>query len=232
MAELSCLSYWYPKIRDIVPTPATEILQTDVELIHLLDGKTPDGFRDFLSKLRSAADRFGYPCFLRTGQGSGKHNWKHCCHVTDGELLDRHIAGLVEWSCMVDMMGLSYDVWVVREMLATTPLFHCTAYGDMPVVKEFRAFVDGAKVLYVNPYWPEDALEQGHPDRIDWRSCLPQLVGNQLDLAIVENLSSRAGAAVGGKWSVDVLFARDQCYVTDMAEAERSWGWDPERSSS
>jgi len=133
---------------------------------------------------------------------------------------------LVEWSEMVDFLGLPVNVWAVREMLPTQPLFRCAGYKGFPVVREFRVFVDGSTVLYRNPYWPDGAIEEGKPDVLNWRELLRR--ANELtddEATVINRLASQCGNAVGGKWSVDVLETSRGWYVTDMAVAERSWGW-------
>jgi hypothetical protein len=99
----------------------------------------------------------------------------------------------------------------------------------MPVVREFRCFVDGAKVVSVNPYWPLDALRRGDPSIEDWERVATEmnmLTARERDQ--YARLASRAGSVVGGRWSVDILEGVRGLYVTDMAIAERSFGYDEE----
>lgn len=223
--DRNCLSYWYPKIANHVPTPDTFFVRVadGWRLADLLAGGSCWYFESLCEMLRGAAEVVGTPCFLRTGQGSGKHNWKDCCYVTDAPAIGRHVMNLVEWSHRVALMGLPHDVWVVRKMLPTRPAFHCARYGGMPVVREWRYFVDGPKVLYGIPYWPEVALGQGGPDVAGWRDHLTDL---HAEISGGAALANEAGARVGGRWSVDVLDTTDGPHVTDMAVAERSWGWE------
>lgn len=85
----NCISYWYPKLVEAgVPTPRTTIITTKLSFYDFLDkqGCSNDlraDFADFISELRAAADATGYPVFLRTGHGSGKHNWEHTCLIDD-----------------------------------------------------------------------------------------------------------------------------------------------------
>jgi hypothetical protein len=39
-------------------------------------------------------------------------------------------------------------------------------------------------------------------------------------------LAEKAGAAVGGSWSIDILETEKGWYVTDMAEAYKSFHWE------
>jgi len=229
--DRNCLSWWLPRIQGAgLPVPKTHIIVTAVELIRMDDGKTPSGIERFCTRLREAADDLGYPAFLRTGQCSGKHNWEECCFLAKPDRIMQHVFNLVEWSTLADMIGLPTHVWAVREYLPVEPLYRCRAYGNMPVVPEWRVFVDGGDAKYVAPYWPKEALRRGRPDRADWEASYHA----ELDLPSVAvddvcGLASEAGTACGGRWSVDVLRAGGTWYVTDMAEAERSWGYDEER---
>lgn len=226
--DRNCLSFWYPQIRHAVPTPETFYVTVSDgwRLANLLDGGECWYFDSLCEILWDAAKKVGLPCFLRTGQGSGKHDWKNCCYLTDAELIPQHVMALVEWSHMVDMMGLPHGTWVIREMLDVSPVFRCTAFGGMPVVREWRYFVADGELLYGIPYWPEEALEQGRPDKNSWRDDLPFL---HSPFEGGEELARKVAEVIPGRWSVDVLeTANSDLYVTDMAIAEQSWGWKEE----
>jgi hypothetical protein len=223
------LAYWYPRIRDVVPTPETYIAQTDIPLIALLDGEPVPGYGDFAAALVTAGDRVGWPCFLRTGHGSDKHSWRETCFVPDADALPLHVTRLVEWSFSVDLMGLPTNTWVVRKMLDTAPLFHCEAFGDFPVTREFRLMVRDGVVVHWQPYWPPDAVEQGRPDTLNWRELLADASERGDDWAALVALAVEAGRAVGGGyWSIDVLQDRHgKWWVTDMADGDSSFVWRP-----
>lgn len=230
--DRNCLSWWFPRIQGAgLPVPKTRLIVTEVRLLELVDGKTPPGFARFLELLLAAINDVGYPAFLRTGQGSGKHQWEDTCFIADEQTnVGQHVANLVEWSAVVDMMGLDDHVWAVREYLPVQPLYHCTRFCNMPVVREWRAFVDGERVAYANPYWPEDALAQGAPDCDTWADSYDgDFAASRGTLHRVRNLASAAGVACGGRWSVDILETKAGLYVTDMAIAERSYGYDAAR---
>ena len=232
MFDRNCLSFWFPKIREAgLPVPRTSWIDCDGcrEILNVFDGNESIELPKLAKDLRSIAETGGFstPLFLRTGQTSGKHNWDQCCFVADLDKMEDHIVRLVEWSEMAGFMGLPYDVWVIRQMLETNPAFLCEDYGGFPVVREFRFFVDSDQFLYHQPYWPHDALKMGAPDNPHWESRLPSLHAlTKREFTETRELACAAGRAVGGKWSVDILSASDGWYVTDMAEAEQSWGWD------
>lgn len=229
--DRNCLSWWFPRIQGAgLPVPKTHVITTEVPLIEMVDRKSPLGLDLFLTALRTAADDVGYPAFLRTGQGSGKHQWEETCFIQSTSNIGQHVFNLVEWSECVDMLGLPYHVWAVREYLPVRPLYRCTRYGNMPVVREWRAFVDGARVVYVNPYWPLEALEQGAPDCKTWADSYDgDFAASPQTTTTIEQLASAAGFACGGRWSVDILETINGLYVTDMAIANRSWGYDESR---
>jgi hypothetical protein len=229
--DKTCLSYWFPLICAAgVPVPATQIVRTDIPLIVLCDGHEPVGWSAFLAELKAGCRWIGLPAFLRTGFGSGKHDWDRCCHLRDIDKLDQHVANLVEWSNTVDMMGLPTDVWAVREMLPVEPLAVLPHYGNMPLVQEWRVFVRDGKVECLHSYWPKDAIGRGMPDgapdeEVDRLYNLAALTSPDLFNDCLE-LAEFAGQAVGGGyWSVDVLPTKRGLYVTDMAAGERSWHW-------
>lgn len=219
--------------------PRTEIVQTECKLHELLDGAPPDGLDEFLTQLHAAVDRVHDhakntpPFFLRTGQGSGKHNWKRCCYVDFSRecvLLD-HVYHLVEWSCMVDFLGLPTNVWCVRELLPVTPIAVLPRYRDMPLVIEYRAFIEAGQVACHHLYWPEDSIRKGcNKEDVDqvlsnYRKTIkdPLWIDPEA-LALVQRVAQIFSG--DGAWSVDLLLTQRGWFVTDMAEAKRSFHWE------
>jgi hypothetical protein len=200
--DRNSLAYWFPPLEAAgLPVPRTEIVRYDGgDLLDMLDGMEPFGWDDLVARIRGAGDRIGWPVFLRTGHGSGKHEWARCCYLADPDDLGEHVFALVEWSHLVDMFGLPTNVW---------------ADGD---------------VEHIQPYWPPDAVELGGPDDPGWRAKLAG--ASRLSAATGDHLAAVARAAVaalgGGFWSVDLLEDRDgDWWLTDMAEGERSFRWEP-----
>jgi hypothetical protein len=91
----------------------------------------------------------------------------------------------------------------------------------MPLCREFRFFVADGEVRCSHPYWPTEAIEQG--------GASPAL---SVELARPENygaaaeLAQRVSRAIEGAWSVDILETKRGWFVTDMAEAEKSFHWE------
>jgi hypothetical protein len=218
------LAFWLPKLlASGVPVPRTEIVRTEVDLTQLLDGITPAGYEAFLLELRDAADRVGYPCFLRTGHTSGKHDWRRTCYVEHPEDLASHVAALVEQSALADIMGLPTETWAIREFLRLRVRF--TAFGGTPVAREFRTFFRDGECLCLHPYWPPGSIES--PSCRDWRARLEDM--GRLGPAQEQALRSRVRRVArefDGAWSLDFASGKDGIfYAIDMAEMDRSFHW-------
>ena len=223
--DMNCLSTWFPKLQTAgLPVPKTIIVRAP-NLLPLLDGEQPDGWATFMVELANACDVMGFPCFLRTGQTSAKHSWLESCFITHISCLGRHVANLVEFSEMADFVGLPTNVWAVREMLPTIP--QMTAFNGMPICREFRCFVRNGEVICWHPYWPGDALLDGMPNPpADFEQRYANLCYlPATDEPLLRDLASRAGAAVGGDWSVDILETKRHWFITDMAVAQQSFHW-------
>ncbi|KKN90017.1 hypothetical protein LCGC14_0231290 [marine sediment metagenome] len=230
--DKTCLSYWFPKIQAAgLPVPKTIIVPMPVEAFcdafHVFDGKPMTGkAQPFFDEIKAAADKIGYPCFLRTGQTSGKHDWDRTCFIESAEVdIAHHVIALVEFSEMVALSGLACNIWAVREFLPTKPLATCPIYENMPVCREFRVFVEDGTVKCFHPYWPMEALERGGVDEKEMQGIYDQLCQGP-DEQVVLGIASRAGEVVGGAWSVDMLETERGWFLTDMAEAERSYHWE------
>lgn len=238
LREKACMSYWFPKLLATgVLVPRTEIVTTNVDLWKMLvpsEESAPDGLDAFVDDMVAAVARIGTtPIFLRTGHLSGKHDWTRTCHVPETNdpfrtTLLHHICALVEWSELVDLMGLPTRVWAVRELLPLLSPF--TAYNGMPVAREFRLFIEGGRVHCVHPYWPEKAVEDGEPSVDDWRELHAQC--SKLDGDEAYALTSAAivvakAFADDGAWSLDFAQHKDGTwYAIDMAPAAISFHWE------
>lgn len=225
--DKNALSYWFPRLEAAgLPVPRTRIVPMPAaaqeDIFDIFDGndRSSGGMVEFAKVLANEASAIGFPIFLRTDHTSGKHNWDRTCFVRRPEDLAAHVCAIAEFSECAGPIGLPWDVWVVREMLETIPLGVCPRYGNMPVCREFRFFVEDDAVRCWHPYWPSDALEKGGASHVDYAFLCAMPDGPELF-----DLASRAGKAVGGAWSVDILETRSGWFVTDMALASDSYHW-------
>jgi hypothetical protein len=230
VSDRNGIAYWQPRLEAAgLPTPETVIAEAPGELTGLLEGELPDGWHQLVAALHAGGDRVGWPAFLRAGHTSGKHQWRETCHVPGPEHLERHIAAIVEASALAGFFGLPTHEWAIRRLLAVEPICRCDAYRGMPVVREFRLFVDG-DVTHTQPYWPPDAVERGNPDADDWRPRLAAISTLTDDeRRVLRGIALDAWDAVGrGHWSVDLLQDADGgWWLTDMADGDQSYRWEP-----
>lgn len=225
----NCLSYWFPLVQSTgVRVPDTRIVSAPPELrnIVLCEGRDDDppipDLNAFTADMHAAIGEIGLPCFIRTGQTSAKHSWERTCYLTDASKLMDHVFQIVEFSECCDFMGLPVDVWAVRRLIKTRPLF--TAFGGFPVTREFRCFVDDGKLQCVHPYWPQGSIE-GRTKAEGWESKLS--AASEINPSEIEGIVERAGNALHGAWSIDVLEDfNGEWWVTDCADAGCSFHWE------
>lgn len=221
----NCISYWFPRLKAAgLPVPETRIVQTEARLICLLDGEDPPEAEEWerfqADIVRAADEEIGYPLFLRSGHYSGKHSWKRTCYVGVAEQLMGHIANIINDGECASFFGFPWDTWAVRELLSTRPI-GTAFWGEMPITREVRAFVDGGEIECLHPYWPFTGCLEDEGFTLEQWGELSQLT--ERDEAIVRLLAERAGMALGGRWSVDLLDIERGWYVTDVARAEDSF---------
>lgn len=234
MTDRTSMEYWFPRIEAAgLPVPKTTFVTMTDEMQHELydlvaEGREPKGISDpFIAELGAASEAMGYPVFLRTTHTSGKHGWETNCYLTAPVHLKRNVCSLIEFSEIVDMMGLPWKIWAVREFLPIDPVGVCVRYGNMPINREFRFFVDEGKVRCFHPYWPAVPLLDGHAVFTVRRFSYAEFCYlDEADLTTLTSLAERAGAACGGSWSIDFLWTEAGWYLTDMAEAEKSFHWE------
>lgn len=229
----TALSYWFPKLeRAGLPVPQTIMLDMPPEAQECVwssfDGREAGDIEPFLKDLKEASMKVGYPCFLRTDHTSAKHEWNRTCFVTAIPDLRQAVFNIAYFSDSNSMAGeLSWEKWAVREFLPTIALGWCPQYGGMPVCREFRFFVNNDEVECFHPYWPIKALQRGGIGPRGLKHLNKALYKlNEVDKTKLIKLASAAGKAVGGRWSVDILDTERGWYITDMAEADKSFHWE------
>lgn len=232
MNDKTSMTYWFPLLEAAgLPVPKTIMvaMPPDVcrNVLMVLYGEKPESDpREHIcfSELKLAVEKIGTPCFLRTAMTSAKHSWEDSCFLSRVGDLVKHVYAIAEFSECADFCGLPYDTWFVRELLPSIKFGVCPHYSNMPVAREFRFFVEDGKVRCFHPYWPLEALEDGGwtGSKIDYDvMCDP--TGS---FQAMNDLALRVSAAIEGAWSVDLLQTERGWFVTDMAEAEKSFHWE------
>ncbi|HEX5426597.1 MAG TPA: ATP-grasp domain-containing protein [Candidatus Acidoferrales bacterium] len=227
--DKTSLAYWFPKLVDAsIPVPQTILVPLTDDARRAIwatfDGEQAGDPQSFFAALRAAAEEVGYPAFLRTAQTSAKHCWDKSCFIRNHDDFPSHVTQIVEFSECASLIGLDWELWAVREMLPSIIYGHCPKYDNMPVAKEFRFFVADGEVRCFHPYWPLESLRTG-----GWRGtaedyaklCDPDEHAEEL-----RALAVRVSTAIAGAWSVDILQTERGWYVTDMAEAHKSFHWE------
>jgi hypothetical protein len=221
-----------------LPVPKTRIIHMPPEaqeyIWKIFDGADPDwgtaggtACQNFVMEVQVAGEEMGWPCFLRTDYTSHKHDWEKTCFLKRPESVTAHVLAIVEFSEMADLLGMPWDVWAVREMLPTIPLGVCDRYGNMPVCREFRFFVQDGQAKCFHPYWPRPALDSGMTNGIQTETYIKTAAVDRQTKKDLKGLAESAGAAVdGGDWSIDLLETKNGWYVTDMAAADTSFHWE------
>lgn len=231
--DKTALSFWFPQLLAAdLPVPRTKTFKMPKEAQEVIsggfDGKDGDGtaLREFARHLAAEVADLGSPFFLRTDHTSGKHDWSRTCFVANPDKLTHHLFAIAEFSEICGGFGdMPWDTWVARELLPTEPFGVCPRYGDMPICREFRFFVDGAAIKCFHPYWPRHALEKGGARLSDaeYDKLCALSRDEEAELSL---LAAAVGDYVGGAWSVDILATKRGWYVTDMAEAHKSFHWE------
>ncbi len=218
-------SFWFPAVVAAkVPYPNTVLVKTDVKLLNLLDGAEPEGWNAFLAEIGDACDSMGYPCFLKTGVFSGKHKWRDTCFIENRSVLPRHICELVEYSQLVDFLGLPVNEWVVRELLPTFAPF--TSFLGMPVTRERRYFIRDGEVLCRHPYWPIGSIKTTAPPAL-WQPQLAAMNEEPAEeVSLLTTMSEKVSREIEGEWSLDWLHTEGNWWAIDMALAEMSFHWE------
>jgi hypothetical protein len=214
MQQDSSMLNWFPKIKDILPVPKTEILEISKdEMIS----------EDLHQKIKDSANKIGYPLFMRSDQGSAKHDYERSCHAASEDKILGNLACLFEWHLLVDLWPVAI---VFRELLHLHAPFK--AFEGLPIAKERRYFVDEGKVLCSHAYWPEGAIEAGRgaknlPD--GWQAMLAEIsIEDKGEIACLTRMAESFAENVPGFYSVDFAQKADgQWVMIDAARGELSY---------
>lgn len=248
--EKCSMMFWFPLIVGKVCTPATAFVPLPKDVEAWMDSGIP---KDFIEKLRETVDKegFGYPVFMRTDLLAGKHSWTETCYVARPELIGGNCYRLIEENLMADFLGgMNPKAIVLREFLELDAPFK--AFKDMPIAREFRAFVEDGVICCIHPYWPPESIEfrgSDFKERFDaftkqglsideafkrvnkqgplgWETKLAE-ISELPALETIGGILEEVSRLVPGYWSVDICRTKTGVWmVTDMAVGERSFHWE------
>lgn len=218
---------WHPKVESVYRTPKTIFVPYNhgacVSLMEMEDGD-PAPWNDAVTAISEAAEKIGYPVFIRTDLSSAKHAGPKAYKADSMDDVVGVFARTVEDSEMKFWTAQPPEAIMVRQFLELHHTF--TAFRGLPIAREFRFFANGKRVLCSHPYWPADALED-HCDAEGWQDKLVDLCLTPSNYSELWCAAIVAADACGGDaWSVDFAMDRDGgWYLIDMARMEDSWHW-------
>ena len=233
-ANKTCQSYWHPLIPADVPVPKTALIEFPLELQgSILNMAESDAVTDEekkavlrgISKVREMTDLFGYPCFIKTGIFSSKHQG-HCFVKSSEDVIDAVTNIIYDWACVGGFGADDSEFIVVREMLPTKP--YMLFEGKMPVTRERRYFAEDGKVFWHQPYWPKEAFERHEVDLLGHESidAALALLNDETEEEVhrLKALAESISTAIPGAWSIDFLQdVGGKWWLIDMAEAKKSY---------
>jgi hypothetical protein len=236
LEEESSLEYWYPLVKDFLPTPKTEIVPITFDYtVALLEHEQPP--TEVHDRVKEAANKIGYPVFIRTDQASSKHDYALSCIAHNDDELEVRAFKTIEHNECVGFGGLPYRSLVIREYL---PLVSCfKAFNQLPIAVERRYFVRDGRVECHHPYWCTEAVQQDM-DRRQWaanitgmpadipENWLQKLIHMNIEhheeVAVLIDAAKTFGEHVPGYWSVDFALVNGRGWMLiDAARGEISW---------
>lgn len=240
-ASVSAL-YWLPRVLELgiqVPKTAFVPIEDYLDLMRIFDGEEPSTWKDLSSRIDAAAEQFGEACFLRTDIGSAKHSGPKAYRFPGPDSARfQPVIETIEDHELKHMFGPDPQALMLREFLELEAPF--TAFGGLPISREWRFFADAGRVHCAHFYWPHSAIEfrsgVGPPG---WREALDHLQQKPAEFEDLSRLAIEAAGACGAfPWSVDFAKTVDgRWYLIDMAPMHQSWHWEdcpnnPERPGS
>ena len=242
-------SYWFPTIRHLradgigIPTSIVIDVPEPVYRCFFLERENDrKEINEWVAKalMPVITEVFsGQDVFMKNGCFSNKFSFDKSCHIHNGEdassVADKLLSIMYDALCM-ETYG--YLEVVLREWIKPVDDFG-SIYGGMPLRPEIRLFYDFTekKVLYFVNYWDwdycHDRICEKPGDKAVYEANYQKL--NDWLLALYEKhrpLIEKALATVElkGMWSVDFILQEDKPILIDMALANRSAYWNPQKA--
>jgi hypothetical protein len=219
---------WLPAIEAAgLPVPKTiTVPYKHHDCLSIFDGERSEEFERLSTEIMAAAQKIGFPVFIRTDLSSAKHSGPSAYKIeVDGQ--NQPIAetlGDNELKFWLEREGPT--AFLVRQFIELDAPF--TAFHGLPIAREFRFFANEDHVFCWHPYWPPTSIEEYRPSCEDWRDKLAELQTEPAEISELKALAMKAAGACGrDEWSVD--FFRDvngKWWLSDMAVAKDSYHWE------
>lgn len=214
----NAIEYWYPKIKDILPTPKTVIVKAQSKWDKTGNFKIVP--KKYIKAIIKATSNFDFPIFLRASNSSIKHDWKDTCYVANRKDLEKRILRIANECESLDVFGgVPVTSFAIREYIEMDSKFKYF-WGELPINPEQRYFIYNHKVLCNHPYWTKESIE----NQEYWR--LLDEMNNLLEeeKTLLNRYACEIGTKFNDYWSVDFCRAKDKkWYCIDMAIGYKSW---------
>lgn len=231
MIKQDSAKFWFPKlaadpwVRDWLPK--TIMIDYNEEwLVPSLRGQATTEYTNlYLSVEAAIRYEISGPAFIRTDITSAKHAGRAAYVVNKTDELNHALLTTLSHAELK-----SYHQKVKSSAIMVRPLLHIkadrTAFGGLPIGKEWRVFANQTGTRCFHGYWPEEALI-GHMD--DGKPPDDPKAGNNwakywMSTDALEVAVQAAKLMGEGEWSVD--FAEDvdgKIWLLDMATAGNSF---------
>lgn len=214
----NAIEYWYPKIKDIVPTPRTIIVPAERKW-----DKTGNAIyvpKKYVKEIIKQAESFTFPIFLRASNSSTKHDWKDTCFVERKEDLEKHIQRIAyECECLDVFGGAPISSFAIREYIEMDSKFKFF-WGELPINPEQRYFIYNHKIICHHPYWTKESIKDEQYEKVlDKMNTLTEKEGLEINTH-----ACKIAEVFDNYWSIDFCRARSgKWYCIDMAIGYRSW---------
>lgn len=231
--NINCLSNWFPLVKDLnINIPKTKIIHFPLEIYEkdcfdIFDGKeVSKKLEQFEKKLIQEVEQFGYPCFMKSGTFSSKHDWEKTCSIKNPKDSFKHWLNIM-YNGMVYGAGGSHFI-VLRELIDTKKeLF---AFNNTPITKERRYFFENNKITKHHPYWPPQSLKNNIKNNKNWEEVLDDINHESLEeIKLLKKLSLKVGKQLEKlhkNWSIDWLKdINGNWWLIDVAVMEQSYCW-------
>ena len=218
---------WLPVVERLgIDSPRTIMVEYDHrDMMRIEDGQAPLKLDALMAELESACEKIGWPCFIRTDLASAKHDGPRSYRASNPASLRNCVYATAadnEMKLWLECAGPTH--FMVREFLDLDAPF--TAFGGLPVSREWRFFAGGGRAICHHPYWPAPAIEKYVKGPENWRELLADLHREPECLSELETRAIEVAHELGGNWSVDFAMDRSgKWWLIDCAVMEQSWHW-------
>ena len=175
--------------------------------------------------------------FMKNGCFSNKYNFNSCCVTDNSHEITTKLIDINYTSLMFDTGG-NTEVAIRERILFNENTIPCI-YNGMPLRPEYRIFYDfdNHKLLYSVNYWDwdycHDAISRNATDKIVYEYIYDKIykeyTKNKTNVEQIVDSCLKNITELKGKWSIDILDAGYELYLIDMAIAENSAYWNPDK---